>query len=93
MLYIQKKKCRVHSLTKHITNLIMFKAFKAVKRNRGTAGTDKQSIKMFESNLDENLNALMRELKIGTYKPIPLKRVYSNSRRYVNYLILLTFKK
>ncbi len=76
MLYVQKKKCRVHSLTGRITNPVMFKAFKAVKRNRGTAGIDKQSIKMFESNLDENLNALMRELKTGTYKPIPLKRVY-----------------
>ena len=76
MLYVQKKKCRVHSLTGRITNPVMLKAFKAVKRNRGTAGIDKESIKMFESNLDENLNALMRELKTGTYKPIPLKRVY-----------------
>jgi len=76
VLCVQKKKCRVHSLTGRITNPVMLKAFKAVKRNRGTAGIDKQSIKMFESNLEENLNALMRELKTGTYKPIPLKRVY-----------------
>lgn len=76
MLCVQKKKCRVHSLTGRITNPLMLKAFKAVKRNRGTAGIDKQSIKMFESNLDKNLNALMRELKTGTYQAIPLKRVY-----------------
>ena len=59
MLCVKKKKCRVHSLTGRITNPVMLKAFKAVKRNRGTAGIDKQSIKMFESNLDENLNALI----------------------------------
>ncbi len=76
MLCVQKKKCRVHSLTGRITIPVMQKAFKAVRRNRGAAGIDKQSIKMFESNLDENLNALMRELKNGSYQPIPLKRVY-----------------
>ena len=31
---------------------------------------------MFESNLEENLAALKRELKSGTYIPIPLRRVY-----------------
>jgi group II intron reverse transcriptase/maturase len=31
---------------------------------------------MFESNLTENLASLMRELKQGTYQPIPLRRVY-----------------
>ena len=76
MLCVQKKKCRVHSLTGRITNPLMLKAFKAVKRNRGAAGIDKQSIRMFESNLYENLSSLMRELKTGTYQPIPLKRVY-----------------
>ncbi|MGQ4810027.1 hypothetical protein NKDENANG_03471 [Candidatus Entotheonellaceae bacterium PAL068K] len=54
----------------------MHKAFKAIKRNRGAAGLDKQSIKMFEANLDDNLLALMRDLKSGTYQPIPLRRVY-----------------
>jgi retron-type reverse transcriptase len=52
------------------------KAFKAVKRNRGAAGIDRQSIAMFEANLEDNLGALMRELKAGTYQPLPLRRVY-----------------
>ncbi len=76
MLKVVKKKCRVHSLTGRITLLTLKKAFKAVKKNRGVAGIDKQSIKMFESNLDENLMALMRQLKDRSYLPIPLKRVY-----------------
>ena len=54
----------------------MHKAFKAVKKNRGTAGLDKVSIKMFEDNLDQNLDALMKDLKSRSYDPIPLKRVY-----------------
>jgi group II intron reverse transcriptase/maturase len=67
---------RVHSLTGRITLDTLHKACKAVKRNRGAAGLDKQSLKMFEAHLDENLLALMRDMKSGTYQPIPLRRVY-----------------
>ena len=73
---IVPKKFKVHSLTGKITHQLMRQAFKAVKRNRGAAGLDKMSIKMFENNLDQNLDALMRKLKSRTYEPIPLKRVY-----------------
>ena len=69
-------KLKVHSLTGRITNELMHKAFKAVRKNRGAAGIDKVSIQMFESNLIENLASLMRDLKQGTYMPIPLRRVY-----------------
>ena len=76
MLKVDFDKHRVHSLTGRITPDLMRKAFKAVRRNRGAAGIDKQSIVMFESNLDENLATLMRDLKDGTYQPLPLRRVY-----------------
>jgi len=76
MLEVVNKQIRHHSLTGRITPQLMLKAFKAVKRNRGAAGIDKQSIKMFEANLEENLDALMGELKTGGYEPIPLRRVY-----------------
>ena len=75
MLEVVKKKIRHHSLTGRITPALMHKAFKAVKRNRGAAGIDKQSIRTFESNLSDNLSALMTELKSGEYVPLPLKRV------------------
>lgn len=69
-------KLKVYSLTGRITEELMLKAFKAVKKNRGAAGIDKVSIQMFEANLNENLLALMRGLKQGTYQPTPLRRVH-----------------
>ena len=70
------KKRKVHSLTGRITRPLVDAAWKAVRRNRGAAGIDKVSIKMFEANLDENLQALMRDLKNGSLEPKPLRRVY-----------------
>ena len=69
-------KVKVHSLTGRITSRLMRQAFLAVKRNRGAAGVDKVSIKMFEANLEDNLAALMREMKEGNFRPLPLRRVY-----------------
>lgn len=54
----------------------MYEAFKSVKRNRGAAGVDKVSIEMFEENCQENLQALMKELKTGAFEPKPSRRVY-----------------
>jgi len=68
------KKRKVHSLTGRIDLRLMHQAFKAVKRNRGAAGIDKVSIKMFDANLDENIAALMKDLKAGTFRPRPLRR-------------------
>lgn len=71
------KKIKVHSLTGRITPKLMRQAFRAVKRNRGAAGVDKVSINMFEANLQENLDALMRDLKTrGKFRPKPLRRVH-----------------
>ena len=78
------KKRKEHSLTGRITYQIMLKAFKAVKRNRGAAGIDKVSIQMFEANLEENLMALMKDLKGRMFRPYPLRRAYvpkSNTER------------
>lgn len=66
---------KAHSLTGRITDGLMRECFKAVKRNRGAAGIDKVSIQMFEANLAENLQALMRDLKTGSFEPFPLRRV------------------
>ncbi len=69
-------KIKAHSLTGRITYGLMQEAFKAVKRNRGAAGIDKVSIEMFAANLDQNLQALMRDLKEGSFEPLPLRRHY-----------------
>ena len=65
---------KAHSLTGRITDGLMLDSFKAVKRNRGAAGIDKVSITMFEANLADNLRALMRDLKSGSFQPHPLRR-------------------
>src|SRR5260370_26063149 len=54
----------------------MHRAFRKVRRNRGVAGIDKISITMFEANLEQNLLALMHDLKKGTFQPLPLRRAY-----------------
>jgi RNA-directed DNA polymerase len=70
------KKIKVHSLTGRITLPLMRQAFQAVKRKRGAAGVDKVSVQLFAANLEDNLLALMNELKSGQYRPLPLRRVY-----------------
>ena len=69
-------KRKEHSLTGRITMKLMLQAFKSVKGNRGAAGIDKVSVHMFDANRDENLLALMKDLKKGLYKPCPLRRAY-----------------
>lgn len=70
-------KIKVHSLTGRITPELMHHAFRKVRRNRGAAGIDKTSITMFEANLEQNLLALMRDLKTrGAFQPLPLRRVH-----------------
>jgi group II intron reverse transcriptase/maturase len=69
-------KPKAHSLTGRITQPLLRGAFQAVKRNRGAAGIDQVSLKMFEANLDENLQALERSLKDGSFCPFPLRRKF-----------------
>jgi RNA-directed DNA polymerase len=69
-------KIKAHSLTGRITLPLLATAFRNVKRNRGAAGIDKVSIRLYENNLAENLLSLMRRLKDRTYRPLPLRRVY-----------------
>lgn len=54
---------------------VLRSAFTDVKANRGAAGVDHQTIERFEHRLDEEIENLSRELKDGTYRPKPVKRV------------------
>lgn len=75
-MLVNPMKIKHHSLTGRITFELVHKAFLNVKRNRGAAGIDKQSIQMFEANLEPYLLALMRDLKTrGCFTPKPLRRV------------------
>ena len=50
-------------------------AFRAVKRNKGSPGIDRVTIEQYESNLEEELNKLHKEVLSWTYKPSPVRRV------------------
>jgi len=54
----------------------LYAGWLAVKANKGSAGSDRQSIKDFERNLEDNLGRLHRELENGSYRPRPIRRVY-----------------
>jgi RNA-directed DNA polymerase len=69
-------KLKAHSLTGRITSELVRASFKAVKRNRGAAGIDKVSLKMFAANLDVNLDSILRDLKDGSFQPMPSRRQY-----------------
>jgi RNA-directed DNA polymerase len=54
----------------------LYAAWATVKRNRGSAGTDHQSIKGFEQDLVMEIERLAEELRTGSYRPRPIRRVY-----------------
>lgn len=51
-------------------------AFDKVKKNRGAAGCDHQTIEMFEAQLDANIEDLSAQVRAGTYRPRRVKRVH-----------------
>ena len=51
-------------------------AFAQVKRNQGSAGVDRVTVRMFESPLEENLRRLSESLKEGSYRPQAIRRVW-----------------
>lgn len=54
----------------------LYAAWLTVKANKGSAGSDRQSIEDFEHNLTDNLARLQHELQEGSYRPRPIWRVY-----------------
>lgn len=51
-------------------------AFAQVKRNKGSAGVDRVTIRMFEAHLEENLQRLSVSLQEGSYTPQAIRRVW-----------------
>ncbi|MFH0822829.1 MAG: group II intron reverse transcriptase/maturase [Pseudomonadota bacterium] len=51
-------------------------AFGRVRVNGGSAGVDRQSISMFEKDMDKYLDNLSKSLRDGNYHPHPIKRVW-----------------
>jgi len=51
-------------------------AFSQVAANKGAAGVDHVTVKMFEERLDENLKNLSEDLQSGRYRPQQIRRHY-----------------
>ena len=58
-----------------IPKLLVWKAYKLVKANKGSAGVDGESLAVFEQSLENNLYKLWNRLSSGSYYPSPVKRV------------------
>lgn len=51
-------------------------AFKQVKRNKGSYGVDRISLKQYERNLEKHIVQTSRLLQQERYQPLPVKRVW-----------------
>jgi len=58
-----------------IPKRLVWEAYKSVKKNKGAAGVDGQSIEDFESDLRNNLYKIWNRMSSGTYFPPPVRAV------------------
>lgn len=71
------------SLFDDLTNeLVLKRAFRDVKRNKGAAGIDGITIAAYEANLPEELAQLSKELLCWRYKPNPSGLMWGNGYIY-----------
>ena len=54
---------------------LVWEAYKSVKRNKGAAGVDGQSIEEFEADLKDNLYKIWNRMSSGSYFPSPVRAV------------------
>ncbi len=54
---------------------LVWEAYKSVKRNKGAAGVDGQSIEEFEADLKDNLYKIWNRMSSGSYLPSPVRAV------------------
>lgn len=79
-LYLTAKKCssrRFHALyDKVYQDDVLYEAWKRVKANQGSSGVDGIAIEDVEaSGVNRYLTGIQTELKSGTYRPLPVRRV------------------
>ena len=79
-LYLTAKKCssrRFHALyDKVYRDDVLYEAWKRVKANQGSSGVDGITIEDIEaSGVNRYLTGIQSELKSGTYRPLPVRRV------------------
>lgn len=68
---------KYYSLYGHLLNKqLLHTSFEHIKSNKGSAGIDRQTLRAFEENLNEELNTLLLELKEKCYQAQPVRRVH-----------------
>lgn len=74
----RKKEARFYSLYDKVYRWdVLLKAWKAVRKNKGSAGVDGKTIEEIESKGEiQFLKEIQKELESGEYKPQNVKRVY-----------------
>jgi RNA-directed DNA polymerase len=58
-----------------ITKMMVWDAYKLVKRNKGSAGVDLQTLERFEKNRSKELYKIWNRLASGSYFASNVKRV------------------
>ena len=58
-----------------VSKQMVWEAYQQVKQNRGSAGIDQQSIKMFDAELSGNLYKRWNRLSSGSYFPPAVRRI------------------
>lgn len=58
-----------------ISMAVVETAYEAVKKNRGAAGIDKETIEEFEKNAEDNLYKIWNRMSSGSYFPPPVRQV------------------
>src|SRR5580700_1557559 len=56
-----------------IPKQLVLEAYRRVKRNRGAAGVDGESLAMFEKDLKNNLYKIWNRMSSGSYFPPPVR--------------------
>jgi RNA-directed DNA polymerase len=54
----------------------MAAAWERVRSNRGSGGVDRETVQQFSAQAETRLSSLIQDLKDGTFRPLPVRRVY-----------------
>ena len=58
-----------------ITRRMIWESYKKVRKNKGAAGIDEETIEMYEQRLEDNLYVLWNRMSSGSYFPPPVLEV------------------
>ena len=71
----QREEPRAKAKPYCISKQRVWEAYKRVKRNRGSAGVDGESLEAFEADLEGNLYKVWNRMSSGSYFPPPVRMV------------------